>query len=275
MWGSTWRDRGEGAIWNEVVKVKMWKQQQVVGVWVIFTKLENKITRGCWFWRIKRVIFSMLATCKNICTIQGIKGMPSRGGRAHIPEDISEVLANCKWAPEEWNSLSKSKIHCLAAHRMPIRSPVEGKEKKKKQQQQQKIHFPEYRVKNILFLRQQRLKICSVQTAPGSQENELIHLTDGTGTNRDSHHVNTLMTGQNMVWISGTVLKSKTLCYFPPHKDTENGQGSLIGHPELRNEDAALEPKSSGPMPCPGHGLHLTSQKLSSQPPPAPPVAGD
>lgn len=71
------------------------------------------------------------------------------------------------------------------------------------------------------------------------------------------------------------MLKSKALCYFPPHKKTENGKGSLTRSSELRNEDAALKPKSSDPMPCFGHSLYLTPQQLSSQPPPAPPVAGD
>lgn len=58
------------------------------------------------------------------------------------------------------------------------------------------------------------------------------------------------------------MLKSKAPYYFPPHKETKNGKGSLTGSPELRNEDAALKPKSSGPMSCHGHSLYLLVSHL-------------
>lgn len=59
---------------------------------VTFTKLENTITRGWWFWKIKSFICSMPATCESICTIQGFKKTSSREERAHMPEDIQKCL---------------------------------------------------------------------------------------------------------------------------------------------------------------------------------------
>lgn len=37
----------------------------------------------------------------------------------------SEVLANCKWAPEEWDSVRRTKILHLVAHGMSVQSQLE------------------------------------------------------------------------------------------------------------------------------------------------------
>lgn len=92
---------------------------------------------------------SILANCRNICTIQGIK--------KYLPEEgeltCQKIFQKCLQIASEHlkNETHSPRAKFAALLLTGCLFNLHWKRKKKKQQQKKQNHFPEYQVKNILF----------------------------------------------------------------------------------------------------------------------------
>lgn len=214
---------------------------------VTFTKLGNMITRGWWFWRIKRFICSTPATCKSICTIQGFKKTPSsREERAHMPEDIQKCLqiASEHLKSKTWAAGPKFSALLLTVCLFNFSW-------KREIQLERNAFFLDLRWKILFsFQMEKEWEIPSkCKLSQGIRKKDSMF----DWCSRDNYCIDAFMSRQSMVSINNILLKPKALYLFTPHEDSEISKAS----PKLRIEVTKPEPRWNSSIswvqPWPAH----------------------
>lgn len=139
----------------------------------------------------------------------------------------SKVFANRWWTPEEEDTLSRTKILCLLAHRMPIQSQHEKIKKKKSNPETSQME-------DFYFTWKKMEKFPQVRTLPGYWEKGLARLSDGAG----------IITVLMHFCLGKACHKSVACCWnkkhcacFTSHKETKTRKMVFTGNPELWTED--------------------------------------